>query len=66
VAKHLQDKSFHLNLESMLKWSVPLAAEEITNEVIWKKFKDITLENVDKLGFKDYVNLAWSFSKVNY
>ncbi|TNV82727.1 hypothetical protein FGO68_gene13221 [Halteria grandinella] len=64
VAKSLDDKSFHLRLSDMIRWSVPLAAEEVKNERVWKKFRDLVLENQDSIQFKDSVNLAWSFTKV--
>jgi len=38
----------------------------IKSEKIWKKFKDIILENQSRINFKDFVNLAWSFTKVDF
>ena len=55
-----------LKFEDMMQWSLPLAAEQIKNQAIWTKFRDITLENQSRLNFKDFVNLAWSFTKVDF
>lgn len=48
----------------MLLLCMPLAAEEVKDENIWNRFKDLTLQNADKLDFKQFVNIAWGFSKV--
>lgn len=66
VAKNLEGKSYQLTLDDMLQWSIPLAAEEIKNEKIWRKFKDIVLEQQSKLNFRDHCNLAWSFTKAGF
>ncbi len=50
----------------MLQWSLPLAAEQIKSEQVWKRFRDIVVENESRLTFADYVNLAWSFTKVEF
>jgi len=55
-----------MGFEDMVQWSLPLAAEQIDSKSIWDRFRDITLENQSKLSFAQYVNLAWSFNKVNY
>ena len=44
--------------------SLPLAAEQVNNDKIWKAFRNIIVDQPHKISFKDYVNLAWSFAKV--
>jgi len=50
----------------MIQWSLPLAAEQVKNEKIWKRFTTIMVDQPHKLNFKDYVNLVWSFAKVGH
>ena len=50
----------------MLQWSLPLAAEQIKSDQVWKKFRDIVIENDNRLTFANYVNLAWSFTKAEF
>jgi hypothetical protein len=66
VAKHLEDKADQLRIDDMIQWSLPLAAEQVTNQKIWKRFRDIIIEQPHKIQFKDYVNLVWSFAKVSF
>ena len=44
--------------------SLPLAAEQVNNDKIWKAFRNIIVDQPHKISFKDYVNLAWCFAKV--
>ena len=55
-----------MKFEDMLQWSLPLAAEQIQSEQVWKRFRDIVIENGNRLTFADYVNLAWSFTKAEF
>ncbi len=66
VAKTVDSKAQAMRFEDMLQWSLPLAAEQIKSEQVWKRFRDIVVENESRLTFADYVNLAWSFTKVEF
>ena len=55
-----------MTLQNMLQLSMPLAAEEVSDDLIWNKFRDMTLDNLNKLDFRDIVNLAWGFTKVKF
>ncbi len=50
----------------MIQWSLPLAAEQVINPKIWNRFTKIIIEQPQKILFKDYVNIAWSFAKVGH
>ena len=63
IVKTLEQKSRQLTVDDMLHWSLPLAAEQIKSQVIWDRFRDLTLEHQSNLSFKEHVNLAWSFTK---
>lgn len=66
VAKTVDAKAQAMSLEDMLQWSLPLAAEQIKSGQVWNRFKDIVIQNDNRLKFTDYVNLAWSFTKVEF
>ena len=66
MRKILKGKANELTLNNMLQLSMPLAAEEVADDLIWNKFRDMTLNNLNKLDFRDIVNLAWGFTKVKF
>lgn len=55
-----------LKFEDMIQWSLPLAAEQVSNQKLWKRFMDIMMQEAHKIQFKEYVNLVWSFAKVGF
>eukprot|EP00347_Sterkiella_histriomuscorum_P023236 403335430 len=66
LARHLLNQISKLDVNDMLVLCMPLAAEEIKEPGLWDKFRDLTIKNQNNLDFKQYVNIAWSFSKVGY
>jgi hypothetical protein len=49
VAKHLEEKATMLSFEDMIQWSLPLAAELVANERIWRRFMEIMIHNANKI-----------------
>lgn len=66
VIKKLIQNHLNINFNDMIILSMPLAAEEIKDEILWKRFRDILFDFQDRMEFKDFTNLAWSFTKVDY
>ena len=51
VAQSLRKDVENISFADMLLLSMPLAAEQIKDEKIWKHFRNLTFENQDKLQF---------------
>ena len=59
----------NLKIEDIIALAMPLAAEQIKEEKVWKMFAKIALEKEHEVPapeyFSTYANLAWCFAKVD-